>query len=89
MKTKNLNQAFGTALTKFRTRRTWSQEHLGFESELTRTYISLLERGKRSPTLNTIFRLAAALDVDADEVIRQTLIELNRSHEIDSLQSDQ
>lgn len=73
MKSKNLNKAFGLTLTKLRKERDWTQEHLGFESDLTRTYISLLERGERSPTLNTISQLATALDVDAEEMVKLTL----------------
>ena len=77
MKTKNHNKAFGIALAKLRKEKQWSQEFLGFESALTRTFISLLERGQRSPTLNTIFRIASALNIGVDEVIRKTLNELS------------
>lgn len=77
MKTTNHNKAFGIALAKLRKEKHWSQEYLSFESDLTRTYISLLERGQRSPTLNTIFQIASALNVGVDEVVRQTLNELS------------
>lgn len=72
MKSKQLNKAFGKVLSRLRKSRKWSQEHLGFESELTRTYISLLERGKRSPTLDTVHKLTIALNVDLWEMIRMT-----------------
>jgi transcriptional regulator with XRE-family HTH domain len=87
MKSKNLNKAFGMVLARLRRERNWSQEHLGFEADLTRTYISLLERGERSPTLNSIEQLAKALDVDADEVVRLTIDELNNYTRITSSQS--
>lgn len=76
-----LNAAFGTILARLRRERGWTQEFLSFESELTRNYISLLERGERSPTLNTIARLAEALKVGEVELIRLTLEELQRAPE--------
>lgn len=51
----------------------FSQELLGFESDLTRAYISLLERGLRSPTLDTQMALCAPLGVSL--VVLATLIE--------------
>jgi transcriptional regulator with XRE-family HTH domain len=38
-----------------------SQEALAAEAGLHRTYISLLERGRRSPTVNTLGRISTAL----------------------------
>lgn len=62
MKTGN-NKAFGIVLRQLRNENKWSQEHLGFEAELTRAYISLLERGLRSPTLDTLISLCGALGI--------------------------
>lgn len=60
---KKHNKAFGNALQKLRNKKMWSQEYLGFEAELSRAYVSLLERGLRSPTLDTIIVLCDALKV--------------------------
>ncbi len=79
MKPIKLNIAFGKALQRLRRKRGWTQEFLSFESNLTRNYISLLERGERSPTLNTIASLAEALDVGVDEFIKMTLEELHKA----------
>ena len=49
-------KAFGKVLREIRHERSLSQEELGFESGYHRTYISLLERGKKSLLRNTIFR---------------------------------
>lgn len=91
MKSLKINVAFGKILARLRKERGWTQEFLSFECDLTRNYISLLERGERSPTLNTIASLAAALMVREDELIRMTLEELGRgiseSHEQPSSQS--
>lgn len=40
-----------------------SQEKLAFESGLTRNYVSLLENGQMSPSLRSMFKLCATLNV--------------------------
>ena len=65
---------FGQVLRHVRTERGISQEALALECELDRTYISLLERGLRQPTLTTLVALSIALEVDAAELVRQTLL---------------
>ena len=62
-------QAFGTALRQLRMGRGLSQEQLGFESGYHRTYISQLERGKKSPSLTTLFQLARALKVRPSMIV--------------------
>lgn len=76
------NKAFGRVLQRLRAEKKWSQEFLGFEATLTRTTISLLERGQRSPTLDTIIMLCSALDVRLDELSTMILNEME-SHKND------
>ena len=64
-------KAFGLVLQELRHELNLSQEVLGFESGYHRTYISLLERGRKSPSLNTIFQLASVLRVTPSEIIRR------------------
>jgi transcriptional regulator with XRE-family HTH domain len=71
-------KAFGKVLKEIRHERSLSQEELGFESGYHRTYISLLERGKKSPSLNTVFQLAATLGVSPSEILRQTEARVSR-----------
>jgi transcriptional regulator with XRE-family HTH domain len=54
-----------------------SQEQLGFESGYHRTYISFLERGKKNPTLSTVFDLAETLRMPAWELIKRVEQRLN------------
>lgn len=68
---KKLEKVFGDVMRDLRKKRGFSQEELGFETGYHRTYISLLERGLRSPTLTTIFQLSTALEVKPSEIIRQ------------------
>lgn len=59
-----LEKAFGQSLQQVRKEKKMSQEELGMKSGFHRTYISLLERGQKSPSLRTLFGLAAALEVE-------------------------
>lgn len=64
-----LEAAFGQTLREFRKRARLSQEALALECELDRTFISLLERGRRQPTLKTLFQIAKILNVSPSELI--------------------
>ena len=48
-----------------------SQEDLGFEAGLDRTYVSGVERGVRNPTVRSILRLADALGVKSSSLFRK------------------
>ena len=61
--------AFGQVLRHFRASLQISQERLSQESGLDRSYISLLERGLRQPSLTTLLQLAKALDIPSGELI--------------------
>ncbi len=61
--------AFGQTLRIFRTSLKISQERLSQESGLDRSYISLLERGLRQPSLTTLLQLAKALRISSIELI--------------------
>lgn len=50
-------------LRELRKRQLLSQEKLAFEAGLDRTYISLLEVGQRSPSLDTMLALSRALQI--------------------------
>ena len=71
----SLEKAFGLVLRRLRQGRGLSQEALGFESGYHRTYISLLERGRKSPSLQTLFNLSSALKIDPAELIRQVAVQ--------------
>lgn len=62
--------AFSIILKKIRNQKKLSQEQLALESGLDRTYISLLERGMRQPSLKTIFLLSSALEIHPAELVR-------------------
>ena len=70
-KDRSVAKLFGQALRQLRLERGMSQEELGFASGYHRTYISLLERGKKSPSLQTIFQLAKALNVEPSQMVER------------------
>lgn len=63
--------AFGREIKQAREALRKSQETLAFEAGIHRTYVSLIERGQKSPTLAVIVRLARALNVQPSELIRR------------------
>ena len=67
---KRVTSAFGAAVRTARIRRNVSQEALGDLCELDRTYISGIERGVRNPTVLSIWRIAAALQVRPSELFQ-------------------
>lgn len=48
-----------------------SQEQLALDAGMKRSYVSELERGLRNPTVRALGRLAEALDVQPDVLLRQ------------------
>jgi len=62
--------SFGKKLQKLRTDRNFSQEKLAEIAGFDRTYISLLERGIRNPSLVNIVKLAKALNITPDKLLK-------------------
>ncbi len=60
----------GAVLRKIRKATYFTQEELAFKSGLDRTYISMLERNIKQPTITTIFLLATAMEMKPSEFVR-------------------
>lgn len=71
MRQTKLQKAFGTILRDLRLKQDLSQEALADAAELDRTFISLLERGQRQPSLSTLFALSEVLAVRPSELVRR------------------
>lgn len=65
----NIGQSFGTNLVAARKRAGLSQEALGFRASLHRTEVGLLERGARVPRIDTLIKLAAALNIPPGDLL--------------------
>ncbi|MCE4564357.1 helix-turn-helix transcriptional regulator [Maribellus sp. CM-23] len=62
---------FGKVIRELREEKKLSQEKLAELCDLDRTYISLLERGLRQPTITTIFKLGKALGISPSKLVEQ------------------
>lgn len=60
---------FGRVLRDLRKQAGLTQEQLGFEADLERNFISMLERGERQPTLTTLVKLAKPLRKKASQLV--------------------
>ena len=67
MKSDEIN--FGKALKECRVELGLSQEELALESNLDRTYISMLERGIKVPTLTTVNQVAKAMHMSPSSLV--------------------
>lgn len=47
-----------------------SQEALAFESDLTTSYLSQIEAGKRNPSIGALFRLCSALQLELSDLVK-------------------
>lgn len=65
-------KAFGVALRQARARSGISQEELALRADVDRTFVSRAERGERQPALTTVFLLAKALGLRADDLVAST-----------------
>jgi transcriptional regulator with XRE-family HTH domain len=70
--------AFGLTLRKLRLSKGLTQEELGFEADLRRTFISSLELGEKQPSLKTIQNLATALDIPMSKLLQLVEVELKK-----------
>lgn len=59
----------GDELRKAREAAGLTQEQLSFAAEIDRSYVSLLENNKKSPTVEMLFRVCDALGVSASSLI--------------------
>ncbi len=63
MAKKTALQKFGERIRSLRKEKGFSQEELGFQAKLDRTYIGGIERGERNPSLVNIAKIAKAFDM--------------------------
>ena len=66
----NINKAFGSRIADLRKQQNLSQEDFANKCSLFRTYIGAIERGEKSPTLNTIEKLAKGLNISITELLK-------------------
>jgi len=68
--------AFGLVIRELRNKLAISQEKLALTSDMDRTFISLLERGLRQPSLKSILRLSESLKIRPGDLIDRVVEKL-------------
>jgi transcriptional regulator with XRE-family HTH domain len=63
---------FGENVRKYRRLLNISQEELAHRADLHRTYIGMIERAEKNITLVNIEKIANALEVKIDDLLRQS-----------------
>lgn len=61
----------GESIAYFRKKKKVSQEVLSGLSDIGRTHLSAIERGERKPTLETLYRISCALDINMSEIVKE------------------
>ncbi|MCR9249408.1 MAG: helix-turn-helix domain-containing protein [bacterium] len=72
-----VKKAFSKVLKELRAERGLTQEKLGLLAGLDHNYIGLLERQLRQPTLTSILKLAAALKISPEQLVRHVTSNLS------------
>lgn len=62
-------EKFGQKMQKVRKDKGISQEELAARLAMHRTYIGMVERGERNPTIRTLYKIAKALKVNASDLL--------------------
>ena len=65
----DLREVFATNLRRLRHDKGLSQDDLAYEAEISRSYLSQLEKGKYYASLKIVEKLAAVLGVQAAELL--------------------
>lgn len=66
-----IEKIFGDILRELRVKKEFTQSELADRSSLDRTFISMLERGERQPSISTLFKLASALQISVVSMIQE------------------
>ena len=67
----DVSVAFGKTLRRLRITKNLTQEQLGLEAGLRRTFISSLELGQKQPSITTIQKLAVVLEISMSKLLQQ------------------
>ncbi|MBO5560881.1 MAG: helix-turn-helix transcriptional regulator [Firmicutes bacterium] len=59
----------GSVIADLRRKKGVSQEVLSGFADIARTHLSAIERGERKPTLETLYRISAALEIKMSDIV--------------------
>lgn len=70
----NLPEIVGKRIREYRKQKNWTQEQLAEAASLHYSYIGGVERGDRNISLETLEKIAAALDIPAGDLFRMEVV---------------
>lgn len=65
----DVGRRVGANIKRIRRERGFSQEELAHRADMHRTFVSQIERAVKSPTLETLDKIAKGLDVPLSELV--------------------
>jgi transcriptional regulator with XRE-family HTH domain len=80
----NKSSEFGVILRKYRLEKGLTQEQLSERVNVVRSFICMLESGKKRPSLDMFFLLAEALDVNPGEFASAVAARIAQNHNTSS-----
>lgn len=66
----SISNIIGEAIRNLRVNQGFSQEKLAFKAGITPSYLGQVERGEKSPTLDTLDKVAQALNIEIAELFK-------------------
>ena len=77
--------SIGARIKSLRVRRGFSQEELADRADISRVYVSCIERGERIPSLESLINIANALSVSADSLLADNIYVAQETFPVDSV----
>ena len=68
----------GEVIAQYRQDKGITQEVLSGLADIGRTHLSAIERGERKPTLETLYKISQALEVDMSTIVRSIESEMEK-----------
>ena len=68
----------GKVIAQYRQAKGITQEVLSGLADIGRTHLSAIERGERKPTLETLYKISQALEVDMSTIVRSIESEMEK-----------
>lgn len=82
-----IEKAFGKLLVELRAVSQFTQADLALRAGIAVGFVSLMERGQRSPSIDTIFRVANAFDVHPEDLVKRLRLNMDRKVEVIAIRS--
>jgi|APGre2960657444_1045066.scaffolds.fasta_scaffold157963_1 transcriptional regulator with XRE-family HTH domain len=69
----DIKEVIGNNIKRHRIDKNLSQEQLANDSEIDRTYLQSIEKGKRNVSINVLIRLSSALNVQLIKLLEESI----------------